>query len=154
LEKTFGDIKKRAYFVLNREEKEKRINYISETGRKVARTVVKRRESAKYVSHENEGIAYSVERIENEWAISIKPIYMFTSRDGNTLLSGYRRGKLSTRRIKFDRNQNVRDDLFFWAAFLCKGKETLRIGAPDSSSIVIKSRFVECEIPTGKDQSL
>jgi hypothetical protein len=141
------DYRKKAYFVLSAGETEKRITYRSALGRNVTRAVVKRRDMGKYIFHENEGITYSFDRIENEWAIRIKPIYMFTSKDGVTPLAGFRRGRLSVRRIKFDKNKNVRDDLMFWLSFLSEGWGAFNIGGIGVNNLNLDSHYIECEVP-------
>jgi hypothetical protein len=53
---------------------------------------------------------------------------MFTERDAKTPLPSFARAAYATRRIKFDRNKSVEDDLTFWARFLSGGSPTINLG--------------------------
>ena len=136
---------KRAYFILRKNESNRIITYKSETGRKSSRNVVKKREGKRMTFCENEGFNYSFEQIGKEWFLRIKPFYMFTREDGQTPLTGFRRSKLSTRRIKFDKNKNVREDLIFWAKILSENQSVFNIGYNDEQKLIINSNFLECE---------
>ena len=114
--------KQRAYFRLI-EGEHNTIVYDSPRRRGVRRDVVKRRGSEHYVWHENEGIAYSVVEYDGTWAIQLKPFYMFTGKDGLTPLPSFERTARATRRIRFDRNRNVDDDLTFWSRLLSRGNQ-------------------------------
>lgn len=136
---------KRAYFILRKDEGSRIIEYKSESGRKSSRNVVKKREGKRITFCENEGFNYSFEQIGKDWFLRIKPFYMFTREDGQTPLTGFRRSKLSTRRIKFDKNKNVREDLIFWAKILSENQSVFNIGYNDEQKIIINSNFLECE---------
>lgn len=136
---------RRAYFILTKNESNRIITYKSETGRKSSRNVVKKREGKRMTFCENEGFNYSFEQIGKEWFLRIKPFYMFTREDGQTPLSGFRRSKLSTRRIKYDKNKNVREDLIFWAKIFSENQSVFNIGYNDEQRLIINSNFLECE---------
>lgn len=136
---------RRAYFILLKNEDNRIITYKSETGRKSSRNVVKKREGKRMTFCENEGFNYSFEQIGEEWFLRIKPFYMFTRADGQTPLAGFRRSKLSTRRIKFDKNKNVREDLIFWAKIFSENQSVFNIGYNDDQRLIINSNFLECE---------
>jgi hypothetical protein len=57
-------------------------SYTSRMGRKVRRGVIKRRGAFDKVWHDNEGLQYSAVCIEEQWALQLKPIYVFTGSDG------------------------------------------------------------------------
>ena len=134
----------RAYFRRIDDEKTT-IRYAGQRGQPVKRDVVKRREGAKYVIHENEGIVYSVVNLDGHWAMQIKPFYMFTSEDGITPLSGIRRISLSTRRMKFDRNANVLSDLNFWARFLAQGNASIQLSPSSEYDLILNGAFEQFE---------
>jgi hypothetical protein len=87
------------------------IEYDSPKRRGIKREVVKARSDGRW--HENEGIGYQIIYTGGSWVIRVKPFYMFTRRDGMTPLPGFERTRRATRRMKFDRNKNVDDDLTF-----------------------------------------
>jgi hypothetical protein len=143
----FVDYKsKRAYFLLT-EGRENKITYQSRMNRKATRAVVKRRETKRRTFHENEGISFRIDHLGKQWCISIKPIYMFTKKDGKTPMESYLRGKYSTSRFRFDRNKNVDDDLHFWLKFLSKGDSAINIGGIDVDDLMLDAKYVECEVP-------
>ena len=148
---------KRAYFVLQTGERN-RITYDSRARKGVKRDVVKPRERARSLEHENEGITYAVVEHGGQWALQIKPFYMFTRADGRTPIPTYLMSSRSTRRIKFDRNKNVDDDLSFWARYLSGGHETLNIGGVGVDDLIIEFEFCSVEVPVqpqegGSDES-
>jgi len=108
--------------------------------------MVKRRESKKDVFHENEGFAFDVIRFQGDWAVQIKPFYMFTEADGRTPLPPYRRTKLSTSRMRFDRNQAVVSDLGFWSRYLARGAATVQLCPTGDYDLLMAGAFHEIEI--------
>ena len=138
--------KHRAYFRLLAGEKNT-VVYDSSKRRGVRRDVVKRRGSERYVWHENEGIAYAVVEVDGTWAIQVKPFYMFTGRDGLTPLPSFERTARSTRRMRFDRNRNVDDDLTFWARFLARGNPTIQLRCRGVEDLVLSAGYQTVEVP-------
>ena len=95
---------------------------------------------------ENEGFGYALVYMSGRWYIRIKPFYMFTGRDGIRPLPGFERTRRSTRRIKFDRNKNVDDDLTFWARYLSRGQPAFDIGGHDVDNLLIDASFLTVEV--------
>jgi hypothetical protein len=121
------------------------IAYDSAKRRGNKREVVKVRGEGRW--HENEGIGYQVVYSAGQWSIRIKPFYMFTGRNGATPLPGFERTRRATRRIKWDRNKNVDDDLTFWGRFLSNGQPTINLGGIDVDNLIIDAAFLTIEVP-------
>jgi hypothetical protein len=121
------------------------IVYDSPKRRGIRREVVKPRAEGRW--HENEGMGYEVKFSDGRWAVRVKPFYMFTRRDGMTPLPGYERTRRATRRMKFDRNKNVDDDLTFWGRFLANGHTAISIGGIDVDNLILDAAFVTIEVP-------
>jgi hypothetical protein len=138
--------KQRAYFRLLEGERNT-VVYDSPKRRGVRRDVVKRRGSDRYIWHENEGIAFSVVEYDGTWAIQIKPFYMFTTKDGLTPLPSFERTARATRRMRFDRNRNVDDDLTFWARFLSHGNPTIQLSCVGVEDLVLSANYQTAEVP-------
>jgi hypothetical protein len=138
--------RKRAYFRLVNGDKNT-ILYDSRQRKGVRRDVVKKRGDDESTWYENEGIAYAVVEFGNYWAMQIRPFYMFTGRDGCTPLPAFLRTQRATRRIRFDRNTNVGDDLIFWARFLSHGQPTINLGGVGVSHLIIDSEYSSAEVP-------
>jgi hypothetical protein len=138
--------RKRAYFRLVKGDKNTVI-YDSRQRKGVKRDVVKKRGDDEFTWYENEGIAYPVVEFGGHWAMQIKPFYMFTGRDGCTPLPPFLRTQRATRRMQFDRNKNVGDDLIFWARFLSNGQPTLNLGSVGASHLIIDSEYSSAEVP-------
>jgi hypothetical protein len=137
---------KQAYFRLVSGDRNT-VAYDSRQRRGVRRDVVKKRGDGTFTWYENEGIAYSVVEFGGNWAVQIKPFYMFTRHDGCTPLPPFRRTQHATRRIRFDRNKNVDDDLSFWARFLSNGQPTINLGGVGVSHLIIDSEYCSAEVP-------
>jgi len=120
--------------------------YDSPKRRGIHRDVVKRR-GERSPWHENEGVAYSIVEYDATWAIQIKPFYMFTGKDGVTPLPPFERTARATRRMRFDRNKNVEDDLTFWARFLSAGSPSIRLPGLGVGDLVIDAAFLQFEVP-------
>jgi hypothetical protein len=135
----------RAYFVKLSDEPVK-VRYDGPRRAGVEREMVKRRESKRDVFHENEGFAFDVIRFQGAWAVQIKPFYMFTEADGRTPLPPYRRTKLSTSRMRFDRNQAVVSDLGFWSRYLARGATTVQLCPTGEYDLLMAGAFHEIEI--------
>jgi hypothetical protein len=136
--------KNRAYFT-KLKGRRAQIAYSSPKRRHIQREVVKAR-GEQGAWHENEGIGYQVIWSNGQWAIRVKPFYMFTGRDGVTPLPGYLRTRHATRRIKFDRNRNVDDDLTFWMRYLGSGQPTINLGGVDVEDLIADAAFVTFEV--------
>jgi hypothetical protein len=72
---------------------------------------------------------------------------MFTGQDGATPLPGFERGRRATRRMKWNRNKNVDDDLTFWGRFLSNGQPTINLGGVDVDNLIIDAAFLMIEVP-------
>jgi hypothetical protein len=142
----------RAYFVKLGDDPVK-IKYDGPKRSGVEREMVKRRENKRDVFHENEGFAFDVIRFQGSWAVQIKPFYMFTEADGRTPLPPYRRTKLSTSRMRFDRNQAVVSDLGFWSRYLARGATTVQLCPTGDYDLLMAGAFHEIEIfdPSAED---
>jgi len=136
--------KHRAYF-RKIDSRKTTIKYDSPKRRGILREVVKARADGKW--HENEGIGYEMLFADGQWAIQVKPFYMFTRKDGVTPLPGFERTRRSTSRIKFDRNRNVDDDLTFWARYLGQGKSVINLGGRGVENLILEATFFTVEVP-------
>ena len=140
--------KKRAFFHLIKGE-ENTIKYISRMGRNVSRDVVKSR-GENGEEHENEGIYYQIVQMSDEWAVQIKPTYVFTTSDGKTPLPARFQTNRATRRFKFDRNKSVDDDLTFWSRYFGKEGEAINLGRGWDDDLVLEIKFLFVELATEK----
>jgi hypothetical protein len=140
----------RAYFIKHGDDTPK-VVYDTPKRKGVSREMVKRRESKTNVWHENEGISFDVVRFDGQWALQIKPFYMFTDSDGVRPLPSHVRTRLATSRMKFDRNPNVESDLTFWARYLGSGTPTIQLAMTDEYDLILNCEFVEVEVPEPKD---
>lgn len=132
----------RAYFRMQ-DGKRPVIVYDTPKRRGVRREMVKARAEDRW--HENEGIGCQVVFMDGRWCIRVKPFYMFTGRDGIRPLPGFERTRRATRRIKFDRNKNVDDDLTFWSRYLSRGQPSFNIGGRDVD-ILLDAGFLTVEV--------
>ncbi len=76
----------------------------------------------------------------------VKPFYMFTGRDARTPLPAFMRTGRATRRMKFDRNKNVDDDLTFWARWLADAGATINVGQEHVDDLVLDAAFLTVEV--------
>jgi len=137
---------KRAYFCLTSGSRNE-ISYISRLGRHIKRAVVKQRGTPEKLWYENEGIYYHAEEFKGEWALQIKPMYVFTGTDGCQPLPATAQSRRATRRFKFDRNKSVDDDLTFWSRYLSRGEPVISIGGVGVDNLIVNSTFSEIEVP-------
>ena len=140
--------RKRAFFHLL-EGTANTIRYTSWLGRRVKRDVVKTR-GEQGQEHENEGFFFRIEEMGGEWGIQVNPTYVFTDADGQTPLPPKFQTRRSTRRMKFDRNKMVGDDLMFWSRYLGGESEAINLGLGWDDDILIDMRFVFAELPVSK----
>lgn len=138
---------RRAYFVGVDDRKPRTITYNSPKRKGIKRQVVKERKDRKKTFFENEGFGFEVVSMDDRWAIRIKPFYMFTERDAKTPLPSFARASHATRRIKFDRNKSVEDDLTFWARFLSAGSPTINLGQDHVEGLLLEATFLTFELP-------
>jgi len=136
--------RKRAYFRLMSGEGNT-VTYDSAQRKNVKREVVKKRLRGERVEFENEGIAYSVVEFAGQWAVRIKPFYLFTRSDGCTPLPSFLQSRRSTSRIKFDRNKSVGDDLLFWARFLSEQRPAINLGGVGVTDLIASSEYCSVE---------
>ncbi len=137
--------RRRAYFE-GREGKSRSLVYNTPRRKGVQRQVVKQRADGTRSWFENEGFGYEVTQLDRMWALRIKPFYMFTGRDARTPLPAFTRTTRATRRIKFDRNKSVEDDLTFWSRFLSSGAPTINIGQDHVSDLLLDGSFLAVEV--------
>jgi hypothetical protein len=136
---------RRAYFVGNGAQP-RALHYNSPNRRNIRREVVKQRAEAERAWFENEGFGYEVCRLDDIWGVRIKPFYMFTGPDAKTPLPSFVRTARSTRRMKFDRNKNVEDDMTFWGRFLSAGHPTINLGHAGCGDVLLDSTFLTVEV--------
>jgi hypothetical protein len=137
---------RRAFFA--GDGKSRDLVYSTGTGRRVTRQVVKARsDPGKRAWFENEGFSYAVVAAPEGWGIRIKPFYMFTGPDARTPLPSFMQGAKSTRRIKFDRNKNVEDDLTFWGRFIGAGHQVVNVGQQHVDDLLLQGAFLAVEVP-------
>jgi hypothetical protein len=141
-----GKNKRRAYFV-GRDGKSRKYVYDTPRRKGVAREVVKQRGEHPKAWFENEGFGYEITQCDGIWGVRIKPFYMFTGRDAKKPLPAYARTARATRRMKFDRNKNVEDDLTFWGRFISAGNPTINIGQEHVNDLILEGQFVSVEVP-------
>lgn len=144
------DRHKRAFFVL-RSGTRSEIPYVSRLGRRIRRSVVKQRGVLDKIWYENEGIYYSAVSYKGEWALQLKPMYVFTSQDGRTPLPPMAQTRRATRRFKFDRNKSVDDDLTFWARYLSNSEPVINIGGPGVDDLIVNSTYCQVEVPSATE---
>lgn len=137
---------RRAYFQ-GRDGKPRKLVYDSPRRKGIPREVVKQRAEGPNKWFENEGFGYEVTQLDDTWAVRIKPTYMFTGRDARTPLPAFARAAKATRRIKFDRNKNVDDDLTFWGRWLSEGSPTINISQQHVSDLILEGNFLTIEVP-------
>lgn len=136
---------RRAYFG-GRDGRARTLVYDTPRRKGIARQVVKQRFEGPRAWFENEGFGYEVTRLDDLWGVRIKPFYMFTGRDAVTPLPAFSRTSRATRRMKFDRNKNVEDDLTFWSRFLGRGAPTINIGGSNVDDLVVESAFLTVDV--------
>jgi hypothetical protein len=68
----------------------------------------------------------SFRRLASQWLLQLEPGYVFT-RDGIIFVASEHVGRLTTRKISYERNQQVLNHLLFWAWFLRGDQETIAI---------------------------
>ncbi|MEO8350328.1 MAG: SIR2 family protein [Chthoniobacteraceae bacterium] len=139
--------RKRAYFRLGPNGEPCTISYISRLGRRSQREAVKQRGTDQKPWFENEGFYYQVVQMSGEWAMQIKPTYVFTQKDGQEPLPPSFQTSRATRRFKFDRNKAVDDDLSFWAAYLSQKASTINLGRGWDDDLIIDTNYVSVEVP-------
>lgn len=140
---------RRAYFIgrkLRDAGRPRTITYATPKRRRVDRRVVKQRAEGDRAWFENEGFGYQVISVDREWGVRLKPFYMFTGPDAETPLPGFARAARATRRIKFDRNKNVEDDLTFWSRFIGEGQTVVNIGQQHVTDLLLETAFITVEV--------
>jgi Putative ATP-dependent DNA helicase recG C-terminal len=142
---------KRAYFCLQSGSRNE-ISYTSRLGRRVKRAVVKQRGLPDKLWYENEGIYYHAEDFNGEWALQVKPMYVFTGPDGREPLPPSAQASRATRRFKFDRNKSVDDDLTFWSRYLSRAEPVISIGGLGVDNLILSSTFSEIEVPAATSE--
>jgi hypothetical protein len=138
--------KRRAYFT-GRDGKPRKFVYDTPHRKRVVREVVKQRGERPRAWFENEGFGYEFTQCDEVWGVRIKPFYMFTGRDAKTPLTPYARTARATRRMKFDRNKNVEDDLTFWGRFISRATSTINLGQEHVNDLILEGQFVTIEVP-------
>lgn len=123
------------------------VTYNSRLRSNVQRDVVKKRGSDLRPYFENEAVSYNFVHFHGEWAMQIRPTYVFTQKDGRTPVHAMAQTRYATRRFKFDRNKNVDDDLSFWAKFLSSGQNVISIGGSGVADLIVDSEYCFAEVP-------
>lgn len=142
---------RRAFFI-GEEGKPRMLRYDSPNRRNIRREVVKQRAEDERAWFENEGFGYEVTTLDERWGIRIKPFYMFTGKDATTPLPSFARTAKATRRMKFDRNKNVEDDLTFWSRFLADGSQTLNLGQEGTAELLFDTAFLTVDVPAPSEE--
>jgi SIR2-like domain/Putative ATP-dependent DNA helicase recG C-terminal len=137
--------KKRAFFHLV-EGQSNNVRYFSRMSRNVSRDVVKPRGEDKR-EHENEGFFYQVVQMSGDWAVMLKPTYVFTGADGKTPLPPRYQTSRATRRFRFDRKLSVENDLVFWSRFLGKYGNPVNLGRNLNDDLLLDLNFAFVELP-------
>lgn len=119
--------KKRAYFTKNMDGTSKEISYHGRF-KKATRTVAKPRvnpttEKISYWEHKS--IWFSIQKYQDSWYLCINPSYVFTTDGVKLLLKSERVNKLSTKRASRDYNQQVHNDITFWANYISRNSSEL-----------------------------
>jgi len=138
--------RKRAFFRLTGKENTS-ISYLSKMSRKATRDVVKKRGEVPHVTYENEAVFYSVTEFFGAWALQLKPTYVFTHSDGETPLSPLAQTRRATRRMRFDRNPAVDNDLVFWSRYLSQGQPNISLGNVGVNDLILDSEYLSAEVP-------
>jgi hypothetical protein len=141
--------RKRAYFKLLSGQANT-ISYSSRLGRSVSRDVVKMR-GEKGEEHENEGVYYAIVNMGGDWAVQLKPMYVFTDRSGLTPLPPRYQTSRATRRFKFDRNKSVDDDLTFWSRYFGRVGGAANLGRGWDDDLLLEFAFASVELPVSKE---
>ncbi len=140
--------KKRAYFATT-EAEELVVTYDSPLRRNIKRTVIKKREYGKYPEFEIEALSYAIVQFGDQWAVQVKPTYLFTRSDGRTPLPGHQQASRATRRFKFDRNPAVDSDLKFWQILLSDGKSAIPVGGDSVNDLILSGTYASIEAYEG-----
>jgi len=138
--------RKRAFFRLTGKDSTS-ITYLSKMNRKATRDVVKKRGEEPHIWFEHEAIHYTTTEFFGAWALQLRPSYVFTRSDAETPLSRLAQTRRATRRMKFDRNPAVDNDLVFWARYLSQGQPTINIGNLGVSDLILDSEYLSAEVP-------
>lgn len=116
--------RRRAYFPKD-ENGEKQITYQGRA-RRAVRTVAKartRRNSTDVIYWEHKAFSWQWMSFGEQWAVIVNPGYAFTKDGRRKALGRDRINVLSTRRAARDYNQNVHQDVTFWAAVITMGED-------------------------------
>lgn len=70
-----------------------------------------------------------------------------------TPLSPIAQTKRATRRMKFDRNPAVDNDLVFWARYLSQGQTTISLGNVGASDLILDSDYLSAEVPKSSEEA-
>lgn len=149
--------RKRAYFP--RTDKGSREITYRASFRQATRTVTKAvisKRTQHVVYWEHEAFWFGFEAFANTWALRILPGYVFTTDGDRTLLHHKRVGALATKKAARDYNQQVFNDLVFWAWIFTEGKETASLSTGGPSDIELMGSLSSCELamPVGTDEDL
>lgn len=146
--------RKRAFFRLTQGKDSTSITYLSKMNRRASRDVVKKRGETPHIWFEHEAIRYATTEFFGSWALQIRPSYVFTGSDAETPLSSLAQTRRATRRMKFDRNPAVDNDLVFWARYLSQGQPTINIGNLGVTDLILDSEYLSAEVPkSGQEEA-
>src|SRR5437667_9578406 len=96
---------------------------------------------------EDRAIRYPISAFFGAWALQLRPSYVFTRSDAQTPLSPLAQTRRATRRMKFDRNPAVDNDLVFWARYLSQGQPTISLGNIGVNDLILDSAYLSAEVP-------
>ena len=149
--------RKRAYFP--RTDKGPREITYRASFRQATRTVTKAvisKKTQRVVYWEHEAFWFGFEVFADAWALRILPGYVFTTDGDRALLYHKRVGALATKKAARDYNQQVLNDLVFWAWIFSEGKDKISLPTSGPSNIELFGSLASCELamPVGTDEDL
>jgi hypothetical protein len=149
--------RKRAYFP--RTDKGSREITYRASFRQATRTVTKAlisKKTQRVIYWEHEAFWFGFEMFAGTWALRILPGYVFTTDGDRALLYHKRVGALATKKAARDYNQQVLNDLVFWAWTLSEGQDKICVNTGGPVNIEISGGLTSCELamPAGTEEDL
>jgi len=149
--------RKRAYFP--RTDKGSREITYRASFRQATRTVTKAvisKRTQRVVYWEHEAFWFAFESFADIWALRILPGYVFTTDGERALLYHKRVGALATKKAARDYNQQVLNDLVFWAWIFTEGEEKVSLATSGAVNVELLGNLASCELPMpiGTDDDL
>jgi hypothetical protein len=105
---------------------------------------------------EHEAFWFAFESFADSWALRILPGYVFTTDGERALLYHKRVGALATKKAARDYNQQVLNDLVFWAWIFTEGEEKVSLSTNGAVNVELLGNLALCELtmPIGTDEDL